>query len=305
MTKFKLILTLAFRDLSKQKVRTFVGIFGVMISIGLLSIVLFISDSISYTFIDYVSQDAGNQDMNITVRHYNGEPINRSDYFSYNSLISQVQDSTNKIDAFIPRMSVSGQMNISGKGDIPTRYEKYYSSLFILGINFSLEKQHDFGQLIDAKSGNILDLEGLPLNQCLIHQRYNNYFDYSEGDVLEMNMSLSLGKEKLIKPINLTINRIFDYELKFPEDFQWRNFIVVDIKTLYNQFGRNFFKGKCNELILAFEDNQIYDIRNIEASEEEVKDLAGEIQKAIGIREYNIKLPKLRLIVESNVINMV
>ncbi|MCK4282603.1 MAG: hypothetical protein KAX10_10830, partial [Candidatus Lokiarchaeota archaeon] len=54
-----------------------------MISVALLTIVLFLSDSISTSFIDYLTTDAGNQDINISVRHYDTEPENRSSYFKY------------------------------------------------------------------------------------------------------------------------------------------------------------------------------------------------------------------------------
>ena len=50
MLNIKLVFKYAFKDLGKQKVRTIVGIFGVMISVGLLAIVLFLSDYIRYIY---------------------------------------------------------------------------------------------------------------------------------------------------------------------------------------------------------------------------------------------------------------
>jgi cell division protein FtsX len=78
MSNIKIVFKYAFKDLRKQKVRTIVGIFGVMISVGLLAIVLFLSDSIAITYIDYMAIDAGNADMKISVRHYQNEPKERS-----------------------------------------------------------------------------------------------------------------------------------------------------------------------------------------------------------------------------------
>ena len=78
-----LALKYAFKDLGRQKIRTVLGIVGVTISVGLLAIVLFLSDSIAVTFVDYLSVDAGDQDIVVTVRHYNGEPDNRSSYFEF------------------------------------------------------------------------------------------------------------------------------------------------------------------------------------------------------------------------------
>ena len=87
MGNLRLILNYAAKDLWQQKVKTILGLIGVMISVGLLAIVLFVSDSISISFIDYLAQDAGNQDMVISVRHYNGEPYNRSTYFEFDPII--------------------------------------------------------------------------------------------------------------------------------------------------------------------------------------------------------------------------
>ncbi|MHA1473513.1 MAG: hypothetical protein ACTSQW_10520, partial [Promethearchaeota archaeon] len=72
MSNIKLVFKYAFKDLARHKVRSSLGIIGIMISVGLLALILFLSDSIAVTFVDYLSIDAGQQDLNINVRHYNG-----------------------------------------------------------------------------------------------------------------------------------------------------------------------------------------------------------------------------------------
>ncbi|MFX1558417.1 MAG: hypothetical protein ACFFC9_14280, partial [Promethearchaeota archaeon] len=144
MLNIKIIFKYAFKDLSRQKVRTIIGILGIMISVALLSIVLILSDSISVTFIDYLSIDAGNQDMVISVRHYNGEPEDRSNYFEYVPIIDSIQGNIEGIDAFIPRMELWGNVNISQGVDTP-ELTNATTSVLISGINFSLENELGFG----------------------------------------------------------------------------------------------------------------------------------------------------------------
>jgi ABC-type antimicrobial peptide transport system permease subunit len=52
----------ALRDLKKQKTRTMFGIFGIAISIFLLTVIGMLGDSISYSYVDYASQSEGKID---------------------------------------------------------------------------------------------------------------------------------------------------------------------------------------------------------------------------------------------------
>lgn len=304
MPNIKLVFKQALRDLGRQKVRSLVGIFGVCISVASLTVVLFISDSISFTFVDYLSTDAGNQDMNLTVRHYAGEPVNRSNYFYYQPLIDQIEAKTGKIENFIPRMDVSGFMNASGMGNVPKRYERYYSYMTIYGINISLENKLNFGQLIDPITELELSIENLPINHCIVHKSYNDVLDFKIGEEISTNLTLYDHTGYQVKHVNLTVDAIFDFNEKWPEYHKYSNLIVVDIKTLYQLFGFEEYKGRCEELILTLKDNEVYDIRQIEASKETVKDIAAEVLMAVGIEEYNIVLPKLSVLEESNVFTM-
>jgi len=99
MTNIKIVFKYAFKDFVRHKTRTFVGVLGITISIGLLALILFLSDSIAVTFIDYLSIDAGQQDFNVSVRHYNGEPDNRSNYFSYQPIIETIGNDIEEVES--------------------------------------------------------------------------------------------------------------------------------------------------------------------------------------------------------------
>ncbi|MHA1688688.1 MAG: ABC transporter permease, partial [Promethearchaeota archaeon] len=76
-----------------------------------------------------------------------------------------------------------------------------------------------------------------------------------------------------------------------------KNLIVVNIETLYWIFGYDVFKDRCSKLIMTFKSaSDFYDIRDVKGSEIKIKEFASKIQLALGIEEYNIELPKLRML---------
>ena len=304
MTHLKLVLKYAFSDLRKQRLRTILAVLGMLISIGLLTVVLFLSDSIAIGYVDFLTVEAGNQDATISVRHYYGESENRSSYFDYEPLIERIQNTTNVIENFIPRMEIQGELNISEGFNTPNLTNDVEIAT-ISAINFSYENNINFGAFINPFSKELLNLNILPLNHCAIYYGFNNDIKYSVNDTIEIRMEFTHGDIKLNQTRNLVIDKIFDFNLKWPADYRYRNLIIVDIITLYEYFGIDEFSGKCSELILTFSHSEnLYDIRNIDASEISVKDLITEIQVDIGIEKYNINLPKLRILRYSEFISV-
>lgn len=296
MTHFKLIFKYAFSDLKKQKIRTIFAIIGVLISIMLLTVILFLSDTISASYVDYLTIEAGNQDSSISVRHSTGEPEDRSSYFQFQPIIETIQNTTNAIESFIPRMEVFGGVKNKETG------EKEWVG--ISAINFSLENAIGFGGFTEPNTGTRLDLDELPIDHCAIYYGFNDAIKYSPQDVIELELQLTHGTNNLSVIKNLTIDVIFDFNLKWPDRYRNRHLIVVDINTLYEYFGYTEFNGRCSELILTLKQgSELYDIRNIEGTKTVVKDIAGKIQMAIGINDYNIDLPKLRVLGSSEFVS--
>jgi ABC-type antimicrobial peptide transport system permease subunit len=291
-----LVFKYAFKDLLRHKTRTFVGILGITVSISLLALILFLSDSISVTFVDYLSIDAGQQDLNIQVRHYNGEPENRSNYFEYQDIIDKIQNEVEEIDGLIPRMSLYGDVNFS-KGIETQELANARRWVQISGIDFGLENQLEFGKFIEPGTNDLLELSNLPVNHCAIYYSLNDEIRYAENDTIEIRMGFWHGDQYYYRVRNYTIDAIFDFQLKWPVEYTFRPLIVVDIDTLYDTFGNETFSGKCNELILTLKKGQnIYDARDIEGSENRVKKIAGEVQLLIGLKEYDIDSPKVEIL---------
>ncbi|MFW9823568.1 MAG: ABC transporter permease [Candidatus Thorarchaeota archaeon] len=297
MTHFKLILKYAFSDLKKQKVRTIFAIIGVLISIGLLTVILFLSDSISASYVDFLTVEAGNQDASITVRHYSGEPEDRSSYFYIQPLINTIQNTSSAIESFIPRMEVSGTVKNKLTG------ENEWS--VVSAINISLENEKKFGAFTEQNSNNELSLSALPLDHCAIYYGFANAINYSKNDIIEITFRLYHGNQTLSITKNLTVDAIFDFNLKWPDNYRNDHLIVVDINTLYDYFGNTEFSGRYSELILTLrKSSQLYDIRNVERTRVLVKDIMSEIQMAIGINEFSIDLPKLRILGYSELVSV-
>ncbi|MCK4481027.1 MAG: ABC transporter permease, partial [Candidatus Lokiarchaeota archaeon] len=296
MTHIKLVFKYAFLDMRKQKIRTILAVFGMLISIGLLTVVLFLSDSISAGYVDFLSIDSGNQDAIISVRHYNGEPENRSSYFEYEPLIQTIENTTNIIENYVPRLEIEGDVNIS-EGFYTTALTDEEVWCTISAINFSFENSINFGAFTYPLLDELLDLNELPLNHCAIYYRFNDFIKYSEGDTIDIKLNLTHEGKTYNRTLTMTIDQIFDYNLKWPAGYRNDNLIVVDINTLYQFFGINDFEGKCSDLILTFKQgNTLYDIRDLEGTDILVKSLVSDIQIAIGINEYTIDLPKLRIL---------
>ena len=296
MTNIKIVFKYAFKDFVRHKTRTFVGVLGITISIGLLALILFLSDSIAVTFIDYLSIDAGQQDFNVSVRHYNGEPYNRSNYFSYQPVIETIRNDIDEVESFIPRMSLWGEVNYS-KGYETQELTNSTRGVIISGIDFELENQLHFGSFLKPDTNDLLEISNLTLNQCAIYYGLNEEIKYAENDTIEIRMGLWHGNTTYYSVKTFTINRIFDFQLKWPITYTNRPFIVVNINAIYDIFDNASINGKCNELIMTLKDTEnLYDARDIDGSEDRVKKLAGRVQLLIGLEEYNIDLPKLNIL---------
>ncbi len=304
MTNLRLAFKYAFNDLRSKKLRSFLGIFGVMISVSLLSIILFLSDSVTASFVDYLAADAGNQDMAIYVRHYNGEPVGRSSYFKFQEVIEKVEAETNQIQSYIPRFEASGSVYIKESYDsnVLTEYEQLTT---ISGIDFTLENSLGFGEFLDPNTGNSMGPVSLPLYHCAIYQDFADNIKYKAGDSIKITIEITHGDKTITKTKRLVIDFIFDYNLKWPSDYRGKNLIVVDISTLQSIFGYDEFKDRCSQLIMTFKSSsQFYDIRDVKGTEIKVKQFAAGIQEALGLEEYTIDLPKLEMLGYSQIFSV-
>ncbi|MHA1855181.1 MAG: ABC transporter permease [Promethearchaeota archaeon] len=284
----------AFKDLFRKKTRTILGILGVFVSLFLLTSVSFITDSISYSYIDFLTADSGNQDIVLTARHYNGEPENRTLNFKYAPIIEKIQSNQNlsaKIKHFIPRMNfwVATNGSLTNPGDDYFWYE-------LSVIDVKAEESIGFGQFSNLEKDFDIS-QGIPENQCLISPEISEKFGLKPGDQLDLYFWF------LNNSIRLTVASQFTESFKFPlgeeKDFivdsQWWGKLAN--KNDFSDNPLNDWEERANKLIILLKDTGlIYDVRNVKASEDLVSAIGAQILLTLGIQNWELRYPKLELL---------
>ncbi|MHA1584855.1 MAG: ABC transporter permease, partial [Promethearchaeota archaeon] len=290
----------AFKDLFRQKTRTYLGIFGVAISLFLLTAVSFATDSISANYISFVTEDSGNQDMILTTRPYANQPENQTAYFDYQELTQQIQANFSEIAHFLPRADFWSSINTDSQNDQDSK--TYFQ---IVAMNFSLEEEIHFGQFKDLTSGINLE-QGLPVNSCIVSNEFAQDLNLSTGEIIEVKVF------PLDAKINLTITSMFTQSMKFPKDDE--RDVVVDIgwwgQTANAIRGNNSLPvdtwvNKTDKLVLLLaNEGMIYDTRDVDGSIKHVSDLGGQILVYLNINAWDLDYPKLTLLFYSKYLSM-
>ncbi|WP_371803445.1 ABC transporter permease [Candidatus Lokiarchaeum ossiferum] len=289
----------AFKDLFRQKTRTILGVMGIAVSLFLLTSVSFITDSVSYGFIDFLTADCGNQDLRLSVRHYAGEEENRSDYFDYPNITALIHEEFDEIEHFLPRTTMWGRTN--GSISNPMEDERWAQ---LGALDVKLEEDISFGSFIDISPTLNLS-EGIPVNSCLVEMEFAERFNLTEGQIFNIFLP------GLNSSVNLTILSRFNSDLKFPLGRE--SDIVVDMSwwgetanQLYNVAYREMdWVNKTNSLVMIFKNGEdIYDIRDIENTEALITKLGADMQLLIGLDPWNIEYPKLELLYVSEMFSL-
>ncbi len=287
----KTVLSYAFKDLKRQRVRSILGVMGVSISIALLTIVLFLSDSISVSFIDYLTTDAGDQDLTVGVWHYDGEPENRTSYFPFVEMSEQIKQNVSTIECCIPRFELNCWANATYNFST-TESTNYRRWLRMVGINFTLENQAKFGTFMNDSTP--IQYDGLELYHFMATETLTNNLQLSPGDSILMTVQTHNGTDNVEKNVTLIFNGPFDYQLKFPSQYTYSS-IVVSLETVYEICSEYDYikEGYCSLLICTFvEGGVIYDVRTVEQTSINLKSIGEQVQYTVGFG-YKIGLPKL------------
>ena len=197
----------AFKDLFRKKTRNILGILGVFVSLFLLTTVSFLTDSISYSYVDFLTADSGDQDIVLTARHYIGEPENFSMEFKYEPLIEKIKKNENissEIEHYIPRSNFW----VATQGSISNPEESFnWYQLSVLDVK--AEESINFGQFTNLEE-NFDISQGLPENNCLISLEFAERYELDQGD------SFDLWLWFLNNSVRLTVASSFDQIYKFP-----------------------------------------------------------------------------------------
>ena len=170
------VLAYAFKDLKSQKTRAILGIIGVTISIFMLSTVSFLTDSVSSAYVDFLTYDSGNIDFSIS-RRYQAEQPNEDYWMNYTDMIDNIQNATDKIDGFIPRVNRWYSANSSNN--------EYFSYFDFVGLNVSYEKEIEFGKIINSDYD--FETYGIPRGNCAISLELSNQLNIFKGDFINIS----------------------------------------------------------------------------------------------------------------------
>ena len=294
--------TYAFKDLFRKKTRNILGILGVFVSLFLLTSVSFITDSISYSYIDFLTADSGNQDIVLTARHYIGEPENNTLNFQYAPIIEMIQNEENissKIEHYIPRSNFWVATN--GSLSNPKENLEWFP-LSILDIKE--EESIKFGQFTELEKDFDIS-QGLPEKHCLISLEFAERYGLNTGDQFDLWFWF------LNNTVRFTVASSFDELYKFPLgeekdivlDLEWWGKIANEYDNTENPL--NDWDERANKLIFIIKDSEkIYDVRDITGSEDYMVIIGANILQVIEMEQWELKYPKLNLLFVSEYLTL-
>ncbi|MHA1339838.1 MAG: ABC transporter permease [Promethearchaeota archaeon] len=295
------IIAYVIKDLKTQKFRTLLGIFGISLSIFLLTTVSFLTDTVTTSYVDFLTVDSGNVDFDIFTRYVEGGQQQLPFLFNYTDMTNKIKNSSvaTELDAYLPRyIDTSYTVNVSN-----TNVLEYID---FIGLNVSLEKESGFGKIISPEYD--FETYGIPYGNCAISENLANKLNLKIGDTLNISRErYDNGTTKPDKWLNLTVCAIFSYNLKFPSSFN--KLVLVDIGDLPYLFGslsnpNENYTEVANHLYITLKEPELkYNIRNAEQSINDIIDIGGEIQLAIGYG-YWVYMPKLVYFEYSQYFNM-
>ncbi|MHA1672624.1 MAG: ABC transporter permease [Promethearchaeota archaeon] len=283
----------ALKDLFRQKTRTFLGVMGVGVSLFLLTSVSFVTDSVSYNFVDFLTLGAGDQDMVLSSRPLNSSQSNFTEYYDYTTVAPQIRNATDEIGDIVPR----GYFYTTFVPDNIT-YDYRWRDSWLCAIDLEFEASIEFGKFKNLEE-NLSLSEGLPANSCIVTLSFAERNDLVPGDIAQIWIG------ELNNTVNLTVLSTYEHRSKFP--MNWEPEIVVDlswfgeladIRNNNTNYDPQFtWENKVNALILVLANAaEIYDVRDVDGSELYISNIGADILANLGIQEWEIDYPKLQLL---------
>mgnify|MGYP006282332907 CR=1 FL=1 len=294
------IVRYAFKDIKDQKLRSILGIVGVAVSIFLLSTVSFLTDTVSATYVNFLTTDAGNIDYDIYWRDLSNDQQEDPYWINYTQMIDDIKGSSvgDEIRGYIPRSIMWYSANRSNS--------EFYDYFYFVALNNSYETDLGFGSF-EYMTTDFSD--GIPYGNCAISEDVAQSLNVNEGDVINVTQSRYYNGSIVPDSImNLTVYSIFKPILKFPSYMDELVLIELEhLNTTMNMPGNDWWgdlEGTANHLYLTLEDAAYrYNINDIEGTKDEIMGIAEEIQLEIGYG-YWINMPKLQLLEYAEYISM-
>lgn len=275
----------AWRDFKKNKTNAMFGIGGILISIFLLSTVAILIDSLSFSYLDMATSQAGSADIMFT-RNINLD--SGLDLYMDQNYIETTLD-VDEIDYFYPRITMLV--------DVRSYWSLKSSRLMFNGINSTREQ--DSGRMGDLFLCDPLTLETtkevyqgpIPEDSCIILKNTAKLLNVTVGDWIELTY---INKIK-----NFTVIAVCEQSLRF--SLVETTLIITELPIAQDFLDQ---PGKVNAVYATLRDREkIYDARNIDRTTEKIRAVGTKIQQQLGF-DYLILLPKMQQLEMSEFMNM-
>lgn len=265
-------------DLRRARAKTLFGVIGISISIFLLTAIGMVNDTRNFNYLDVVTSQTGTADIWITRTMSADASFDL--YFNHTEVEGAIKD-LDVLDGTFPRLQIIGVNTTNTEtGD--------HSSIMLYGMDFSKE----------AESGKIGDLLLCDENLTETSQVYTG--SPSEGSVVLLkNTAARLNASKgdtlncvyQNKEINVEVAEVCTQFLKFSE-FE-NSLLLMDIEQAQDWLGSAYEDQATMVMAIIRNKEYIYDSSDVTGTTILLRDIGEQVQKTLGLEEYQVSLPKL------------
>ncbi|MHA1803286.1 MAG: ABC transporter permease [Promethearchaeota archaeon] len=272
----------SYLDMKRDKAKALFGIFGIAISICLMTSIGMVNDTLNYNYMQIVTNTTGEGDIMISKQVTTD--LTFDPYFDQ-SIIEQKLGNIEGVEEWFPRIlqlvqTSSENTNASG-------------SLQLYGIDFKKEAANGhMGNLIVYNETSEEKEEiymGEPADgECVILRNVAKLLNVSRGDVIHVEYGR--------KELNLTVVEICEQDRKFME-FQTA-LILITVEQAQKFLDK---EGQINFIYGTLENPElIYDSSNLDETTRKLRAISEDIQERLDINEYTVSMPKLEELESSN-----
>jgi ABC-type antimicrobial peptide transport system permease subunit len=262
-------------NIKKDKAKAFFAVFGIMVSIILLTAIGMVNDTMSYNYMGLITSSTGASDIMISKSVKTDLTF---DPFFHQDIIENDLQNIEGVEELFPRI----MMLARASSEKSTRN----GTLFFYGINFLAEYAN--GHMGDLKivddngkeTGTLYD--GAPTNgECVILWKVAGLLNLSINDFIHL--------EYQQYDLDLKVIAICIQDQKFTE-FE-NTLVIVNInqaQTFLNRLNEiNFVMGTIKN------PQSVYDVRDLESTKNKLKLIGTNIQVRLNPNEYSVSMPKL------------
>ncbi len=282
-----LFLSYAWRDLKRQKVRTAFAVFGVMISILLLTVIGSLADSMSFSYLDQATAQVGSSDIVFT--KVIEADVSFDPYFDEDLVENRLEGEIEEIEEYFPRI-----LSLVQTDYYSSSYNKTIrKQILFYGLNSTLEQNNGKMGNLFLSEYKMVDGEyqweptsevykgPIPDGHCIVTDGFARLYNITQiGE--EITVTYSSNEQTLI------IDAIVEQDKRFTAV---ENTLVItelpQAQEILNQ------EGKVNYVMTILKNRaNIYDSRNIDETIRKLRVVGEKIQDNIGF-DYSVTLPKI------------